>query len=133
MTWLQLAEELHHIQPRPAVLLATGHAELKRTEGAGLARLANRLARPRWCKPSRGVLHWFRRGLRQAPGRLTRGQNRPGHADPRLKRPGQAPVGIVDFWRVSRKPKFGLTTQYLEQQDIRACPGFAASAVDHPV
>ena len=40
MTGLQLAEELHRLRPRLAVLLATGYAELQGTVASGLARLA---------------------------------------------------------------------------------------------
>ena len=40
MTGLQLAEELHRLQPRLPVLLATGYAELQGTALSGLVRLS---------------------------------------------------------------------------------------------
>ena len=44
MTGLQLAEELHRLRPRLAVLLATGYAELQGAAASGLVRLAKPFA-----------------------------------------------------------------------------------------
>jgi DNA-binding LytR/AlgR family response regulator len=44
MTGLQLAEELHRLRPRLAVLLATGYPELQGTAASGLVRLAKPFA-----------------------------------------------------------------------------------------